>query len=551
MGVRQSDRARKIASSLARLLPLLLSAPFTVITLSWSKPRSAFPLIIRQTSTDSTVIAAMDRVRRAIPATLWIGLVLVSLALPWRIIQAGFLPPDDALRHAAKAISGKPWSEILVMRPDIALDHNPGWHWILGGLHHALGWEASSLVAFSVVALFVALALLPAVGLKRPETWVASLALAMLVFPYFAPRAFIGRPLLVTMAVTLFLLWQWSRPDLPAKPKGKVALSVLLVALSVWVHGSWYLLALIPIAFLLAQAWRPGLILLGCWAGGSLLGALLTGHPWAFLKQAVFILFLSLGQQAPLRSMVGEFQPLPLASSYPALLIVGAVLVGRKLARLPMAGVGRDPIFWMAAIGYGLGFWVLRFWLDWGIPALALWVALQTQEFLDPWFARQPWLRLGFIAFAVVVLFVPVGSDREGRWSQYGAFEALNARQPAHADWVPDPGGVLYNVDLSVFYETFYRNPNGNWRYILGFEPSLMRPEDLVVYRDLWQSGNAIKACAPWIQQMTPADRLVLRADPRIRPAIRQLEWFYAVTNTWVGRKPRVDSGMPAPLNTR
>jgi hypothetical protein len=48
--------------------------------------------------------------------------LLVSIVLiPLRILGRGFLPPDDALRHAAKAVSGREWSEILVLRPGVAL----------------------------------------------------------------------------------------------------------------------------------------------------------------------------------------------------------------------------------------------------------------------------------------------------------------------------------------------------------------------------------------------------------------------------------------------
>jgi hypothetical protein len=117
--------------------------------------------------------------------------------------------------------------------------------------------------------------------------------------------------------------------------------------------------------------------------------------------------------------------------------------------------------------------------------------------------------------------------------------ECLDAKRPEDAGWVPDPGGILYSVDLSVFYQTFFTNPHGNWRYAMGFEPTFMRPEDLAVYHEICRTHNAIRACAPWVQKMTPADRLVLRGPPQIYPAIRELEWFYAAPNTWVGRKPR------------
>ena len=55
--------------------------------------------------------------------TLWI-----ILLIPFRIIGYGYLPPDDAMRHAAKAVSGKPWAEILVLRDGYTRDSHIGWH---------------------------------------------------------------------------------------------------------------------------------------------------------------------------------------------------------------------------------------------------------------------------------------------------------------------------------------------------------------------------------------------------------------------------------------
>jgi len=36
---------------------------------------------------------------------------------------------------------------------------------------------------------------------------------------------------------------------------------------------------------------------------------------------------------------------------------------------------------------------------------------------------------------------------------------------------------------MQVFYFTFFRNPTAQCRYVLGFEPGLMRPDDLAVLR--------------------------------------------------------------------
>ena len=478
-----------------------------------------------------------------VSVAIWLLVSLTLLLLPFRLLNYGYLPTDDALRHAAKAISGKPWQQILVMRPDITIDHNPGWHWILAALHHLAHWDARTLVAFSVVSMFLVFASAPLPWLKRPEAWLASLAIVMLVCPYYADRVFLGRPLLITVGVSLALLSLWTHPDEKEISRIKLAVTASLIAIATCVHGTWYLLVLLPLAFFLARLWRKGLLLTLCWAIGSFAGALLTGEPLAFLKQSILIPFLALGQHAPPTFYVTEFQPY--SGSYPALIPVVVVLVWRWLTRRPLQCLLRDPVLWLAFLGCLLGFYVVRFWLDWGIPALALWLARQIQEALEAHLEGKSYGRLPIGCLAALVLLLGPTSDHNARWSRYGHFECLDANQPDQAAWLPAPGGILYNLDLSVFYQTFFKNPHGEWRYVLGFEPTFMRPEDLAVHLELCRTLNAIHSCAPWVKRMTPADRLVLLAGPRTRPAIPELEWHYTVSNTWVGRLPVVSRSQP------
>src|SRR5215469_3644779 len=76
--------------------------------------------------------------KRYVPLLTWILIIGTLLVTVGKIVGYGYLPPDDALRHSAKAVSGKPWSEILVLRPGFEMDPYPGWHAILGAVHHAL-----------------------------------------------------------------------------------------------------------------------------------------------------------------------------------------------------------------------------------------------------------------------------------------------------------------------------------------------------------------------------------------------------------------------------
>src|SRR5882762_1000564 len=134
------------------------------------------------------------QIERYVPLLVWVIVVLTLLLIPSKIISYGYLPQDDALRHAAKAVSGKPWSEILVMRSDFAIDPHPGWHAMLGWIHRWQNANAESLVVISIVGLMllVSLAVLP--WLRRPEAWMAALLTATVFAPFYIKRLALGRP---------------------------------------------------------------------------------------------------------------------------------------------------------------------------------------------------------------------------------------------------------------------------------------------------------------------------------------------------------------------
>ena len=51
----------------------------------------------------------LEPLRRYVPLAAWAIILLLLLVIPLKIIGYGYLPSDDALRHAAKAVSGKTW----------------------------------------------------------------------------------------------------------------------------------------------------------------------------------------------------------------------------------------------------------------------------------------------------------------------------------------------------------------------------------------------------------------------------------------------------------
>ena len=483
--------------------------------------------------------SALERFRHRVPAAV-LGLTLLGVLLvAVRVLAYGFIPPDDAMRHAAKVISGQPWSEILVLRPGITMDSHPGWHALLGAWHQGFGGGPDTLVVVGVVALWLLVMGLAASLLARPEAWllaVGATGVATLATSDLMLRFFLGRPFLVSVAVLLLFCFRWQRLCADRWNWPWAAAFAGAAALSTWIHGSWYLLVLPLAGLLLARQWRGAGRLAVLTGAGIAAGAALTGQPVVFLLQTGHHLFLSFGQHTFTTSLATEFQP----NYGDALLVLaaGLLLVWRQARGAWRRSCVDNPVFYVAALGWLLGLAVTRFWSDWGVPALMAWLALELQPVLVRAMPRHSWARLATAAGAVAFLFLVITPDRGGHWTQNLLVERISATDPDQAPWLPEPGGILYSDNMGIFYETFYENPHGDWKYILGFEPGWMPPEDLKILRDiqLYQGGKCFQA---WVKKMRPADRLILNAGPEAPPSIDGLEWHYPAKNRWSGRLPR------------
>src|SRR3974377_2151342 len=119
----------------------------------------------------------LDGIKRYVPLLASMIVILVILAIPLKIISYGYLPGDDALRHAAKAVSGKPWPDILVLSDSYKIDYQFGWHLLLRQVHAWTHADAEGLVVFSIVVLFAVVGWMAVLWLKRPEAWLAALLL--------------------------------------------------------------------------------------------------------------------------------------------------------------------------------------------------------------------------------------------------------------------------------------------------------------------------------------------------------------------------------------
>lgn len=475
-----------------------------------------------------------ERFRRYVPLAVWLIVALVLLAVPLKIISYGYLPGDDALRHCAKAASGKPWSEIIVTGEVFKIDQSLGWHGILGFLHQALNWNAENLVLFSVVGLFFLINVATLPWLKRPEAWLAVLLTAMVISD-LPQRFLLGRPFTVTCTamMTIFFIARERQPDL----KKFVLLTVLLAA-STFIHGVWYLWLLPIAAFFFAGEFRWSLALAGAWLLGTGVSMFLSGHPVDYLNHALQMALHGVGGHLTNRTQVTELQPF--GGDILAVILVGALVALRAATRPNAPSLAKNPAFWLMCGCWILSFRVSRFWEDWGWPSLMVWFATEMDFLLVAKFAEDSLRRLLLVLILALAAFFSLTSDLNERYTKSLTWQFLSvAEHPELDGWLPENGGILYSPDMGIFYQTFYKNPTANWRYILGYEPALMPADDFKTYQEiLWNNGDA-KAYEPWVKKMKPADRLVLRGGKNEHPGISQLEWNYGVSGIWIGRTPR------------
>jgi hypothetical protein len=519
--------------------------------------------------------------QRRVPLIAWIVVTATFFCVVLQILSYGYIPAGDARRHVAKVMTDKEYNQIVVLRPEYKIDHSPGWDWILrhverwivGPLHHAMDWDLDKLMSFSVAATMLCVYLAGLPWLRRPEAWMAALLAQLVALPEIMVRLTQGRPYLVSEGVLICILFAWGRES-ERKPRWQtLVLTTAGFALSVWVHGAWYLWGVVLAAFFLAGAWRRALWLTGCWAAGVVAGALLTGNPAAFLYGAVFMAARVFQEHAPKWMLVGEFQPsdgefytlailalvylwrrqrdgipppdnAPAAGEPPAASCASPPNPSGEAGRgeaVPnrFAGAGnllRQPVFWVIAISWTLGFQADRFWADWGMPAATVWLAMQFDDWLAEKWAAGSGRRLLFCALIAAPFFLDSSSDLKSRYTRNLREPFLDGSKPELQGWLPEGDGIFYSADMAFFYDTFYHNPQANWRYIVGFEPALMPEEDLQILRAMQWNHWDWPTYEPWIKKMRPQDRLEIpNPGP---PPIPELEWHAGASGIWIGRKP-------------
>jgi hypothetical protein len=456
------------------------------------------------------------------------------LLIPLKILSLGFVPVGDARRHIAKAFTEKSDSQIVVLRPGYALDHNPGWEWVLRHLQKATGWNLEQMTVFAVIALLLALFLSAIPWLHRPEAWLAALLAELIVLPDLMVRLVQIRPLLIPEGILIALLFVWSRND-PEKPSWlKLSLTTAAFCLSTWIDGAWFLWGFLFAAFFLARAWSRLFWLLACWLVGTIIAAIMIGSPIEFLvqniKQAATVAF----EHVPSWVLVGEMTPG--LGEFATLVLLAIVFLWRRQQGKTTSTLLDTPVFWLVIVCWMLGLKTDRCWADWGIPAVLVWLTLQFEEMFTSFCEATSPKRLLVCAFIAFTLFFQSTNDYDRRYSRAVDEQFVDAHDPALQGWLPGKNGIFYSSEMIFYYDTFYKNPQADWRYILGYEPAIMPEEDLKILRAIQMSHGALNAYEPWIKKMRPADRLVIYG--LYKPDLPELEWHQATVNIWLGRLP-------------
>jgi len=465
---------------------------------------------------------------------LWVVALIAICLVPLKIIGQGFLPIDDALRHAAKAASGKSWNDVVVLADWVKVDHNPGWHLILR-IVHATGCDVDTLVAFSVFCTFAAFAAVPLIWLRRPEIWIATLLMGCTLSDALLNRLTLGRPLVIAMTCVVALLLVWKdESEEGSIPWSRLVQSAVIIAIASWVHGAWYLFCLPAVACALSGRWRDAGWLAATWIVGSLAGAMLTGHPVDFLVQAVAILWHAVLEK-PLSATSSSLEILPSNGDKLICVAAGIIYVWRISRGATSGEVVRNPAFILTLIGWIVGLKAGRFWTEWGLSAFLGWSAIQLQASAKTMLPRVG-DRCLVCLFASAALVASTTSDLNFRWSHnlYASDDLGGKEDPQVSEWLPGPGGILYNTGMTQFYRFFFKYPGGNWRYVLGFEPTLMTPENLAVYENILKAPESPESYKEWVHKMRANDRLmVVSAEP---VPIKELEWHLLGKRTWIGR---------------
>jgi hypothetical protein len=455
------------------------------------------------------------------------------LLTPFKIASLGYMPPDDALRHVAYSVDNRGWSEVLVLNPDISteVDSHPGWHGLLRSLHQ-LGLSAEDLVVFSFCLTFVGYALVGLIFSGSPVAWVVICFFTMLVEGGVFGRLLLGRPFAISMMVFVVMLFIWSR-ERSLKFWIEVLLTTVLLSLSIAAHPTvWYIWSLPGAVLVFCRRWRSFFSLLMAGAMAMVLATLMTGSAYNIWQFPFFVIINSFGSDYLIvTNLVGEFQP----SGAPVLVLFA--VAGLLAVKHFKGGRLRDEFqqvdFVLMVLMWLLGLKIMRFWVDWGVPAFMVWSCRQVISFgLDRYLSPRD--QFGLAACASLALYLGMSADLGGRYTYALKSPLLTKPVEEFRHHLPPEGGILYCTDMGVFYKLYYRLPQARFRFTTGFEPGMLPPDDLKTLRYIQFNDGLIESYKSWFEKMTDRDRILFYYQGKPEWPGFKFEQFYTA---WIGRK--------------
>ncbi len=486
----------------------------------------------------------IEKIIKKRESLIFLLLIIGALVfIPLKILSYGWTPPDDAKRHVAFSTIDSKWSDIIVMDEKFDTDHNAGWHQILKFIHKYCGYDKQDLMFFSVVGLFLLLNICGIISVPSPVSWCLALLLILNLDDKIYYRMISGRPFIVSCAATLILLRLWGIKTLDDEKRVifqkewiKYLITIVVLSLSIWIHGSWYLFLLIPISFFIAGKTKDSLILTACVLISTVIGSLLTGRFTDFLYFHFFATFSIFTESTYNWLLVPEFA----AGVQNVVCIIGVsivILFCIKKCDYKLKNIANDPIFIMVLLCWMGSILVIRFWLDWGIIALLLWLSYRLQELINSSYSlNNPRIRYSLSFFIIVCFILCFINDKEGRYTKSVMMQPIDFYNESTIQllkgWEPQDGGIIYSNTMYCFYEHFYEYPTAKWKYVLGFEPAIMKQDDKQTLRNIGYSKLEYDYAA-WVKKMTEKDRLITFSKLNSFP---QLEWIKGNRTWWIGR---------------
>ncbi len=473
-------------------------------------------------------------------AMLRVGLLVIGIAIffyiPLRIIAQGYFPVDDALRHAAHAVDNRSWADVILVNPVFRadMDSHPGWHSFLRAVHHYTGWSTHQLVSFSILVAFWTFALGGMIASGCPPAWLLACALVSVIDPTLFMKLMLGRPLAFSMTAVVVLLFLWNRSrEIGWKREAFVVWAVLSVNIA-FHPSAFYLwvIALPPLLYCLR--FRSALIFLAAWLAAIFTAAAAFGWYNTVEAPLVTLRLAMLDGETNSEHLVAELQP----SGGPVipLLVVALVVTANHFRGMSFRSETRQVDFCLMVGAWILGLVSARFYGEWALPAMAVWLARQAREALNMGTSGLPRASDSVAAFALLAAVLYFGQTANVRGRYHAPYDNywLTAPESWLVGALPDPGGILYSASNKEFYALYHRFPRAPFRYSTAFAPGIMPPEDRKVMSQM-QAFGLVQFAKPWVDRMTPQDRIVITAAAK--PDWPGMDFQLRLGGDWVGRK--------------